>query len=155
MNWTINFPPIENHSKELYPNATELYITADGGGSNGSRNRLWKYCLQEFSYESGLTIPASHFPPGTSKWNKIEHRLLNHISMNWKGQPLVSLDVIINLIGSTTSQKGLKVYAMEDRNVYPTKRKIPDKEMVKINIVQNDSLGKGNYTIKPKVIPNV
>jgi len=75
--------------------------------------------------------------------------------MNWKGQPLVSLDVIINLIGSTTSQKGLKVYAMEDRNVYPTKRKIPDKEMVKINIVQNDSLGKGNYTIKPKVIPNV
>ena len=102
--------------KELYPNAKELFITADGGGSNGSRNRLWKYCLQEFADESGLTIHVSHFPPGTSKWNKIEHRLFNHISMNWKGQPLTSLDVIINLIGHTTSQTGLKGYAMEDHN---------------------------------------
>jgi hypothetical protein len=83
--------------KELYPNAKHLYVTADGGGSKGSRNRLWKYCLQELSDENKLTIHVSHFPPGTSKWNKIEHRLFNHISMNWKGQPLVSLDVIINL----------------------------------------------------------
>jgi len=97
--------------KERYPNAKHLYVTADGGGSNGSRNRLWKYCLQEFADENHLTIHVSHFPPGTSKWNKIEHRLFNHISMNWKGQPLVSLDVIINLIGHTTSQTGLKVYA--------------------------------------------
>ena len=96
----------------------------------------------------GLTIHVSHFPPGTSKWNKIEHRLFNHISMNWKGQPLVSLDVIINLIGNTTSRTGLKVYAMEDRNSYPTKRKISDKEMEKINIVKHDSLGKWNYTIR-------
>jgi transposase len=86
--------------EELYPNARHLFVTADGGGSNGSRNRLWKYCLQEFSDASGLTIHVSHFPPGTSKWNKIEHRLFNHISMNWKGQPLVSRDVIINLIGN-------------------------------------------------------
>ena len=136
--------------KELYPDAEELYITADGGGSNSSRSRLWKYCLQEFANETGLTIHVSHFPPGTSKWNKIEHRLFNHISMNWKGQPLVSLDVIINLIGNTTSQTGLKVYAMEDRNVYPTKRKIPDKEMDTLNLVKNDSLGKWNYTIRPK-----
>jgi transposase len=140
-----------NHlGKQLYPQSKELYVTADGGGSNGSRNRLWKYCLQEFSDESGLTIQVSHFPPGTSKWNKIEHRLFNHISMNWKGQPLVSLDVIINLIGNTTSQTGLKVYAMEDRNVYPTKRKIPDKEMDTLNIVRNDLLGKWNYNIKPR-----
>ena len=94
--------------KELYPNAKDIFITADGGGSNGSRNRLWKFCLQEFADESGMTIHVSHFPPGTSKWNKIEHRLFNHISMNWKRQPLTSLDVIINLIGHTTSQTRLE-----------------------------------------------
>ena len=94
----------------LYPGAKDIFVTADGGGSNGSRNRLWKYCLQEFSDESRLTIHVSHFPPGTSKWNKIEHRLFNHISMNGKGR----LDVIIHLIGNTTSRTGLKVYAMED-----------------------------------------
>jgi transposase len=135
---------------ELYPNAKDLFITADGGGSNGSRNRLWKYCLQEFANESGLTIHVSHFPPGTSKWNKIEHRLFNHISMNWKGQPLTSLDVIINLIGHTTSQTGLKVYAMEDHNTYPTKRKITDEQFNALNIIRNDILGKWNYTIKSK-----
>ena len=136
--------------KELYPQAKEIFVTADGGGSNSSRSRLWKYCLQEFSDESGLTIHVSHFPPGTSKWNKIEHRLFNHISMNWKGQPLVSMDVIINLIGNTTSQTGLKVYAVEDRNIYPTKRKISDEEMKKLNIIKNDTLGKWNYTIKTR-----
>jgi len=137
--------------KELYPNAKDLYVTADGGGSNGSRNRLWKYCLQELADESGLTIHVSHFPPGTSKWNKIEHRLFNHISMNWKGQPLTSLNVIIELIGHTTSSTGLKVYAMEDHNAYPTKRKISDKEMEALNIVRNDVLGKWNYKISQKL----
>ena len=136
--------------RELYPNAQDVFITADGGGSNGSRNRLWKYCLQEFSTESGLTIHMSHFPPGTSKWNKIEHRLFNNISMNWKGQPLTSLEVIINLIGHTTSQTGLKVYAMEDKNVYPTKRKVTDSEMDALNIFRNDHLGKWNYKIVPR-----
>ena len=134
----------------LYPHAKELFVTADGGGSNSSRSRLWKYCLQEFSDESRLTIHVSHFPPGTSKWNKIEHRLFNHISMNWKGQPLVSLDVIINMIGHTTSQTGLKVYAMEDRNIYPTKRKITDEAMETLSIIRNDVLGKWNYIIKPR-----
>ena len=133
-----------------YGKAKHLFITADGGGSNGSRNRLWKYCLQEFSDESGLTIHVSHFPPGTSKWNKIEHRLFNHISMNWKGQPLVSMEVIINLIGNTTSLTGLKVYAMEDRNSYPTKRKISDKELDGLNIIRYDILGKWNYKISPR-----
>jgi transposase len=108
--------------KKLYPKAKHIFITADGGGSNGSRNRLWKYSLQELADETGLTIHVSHFPPGTSKWNKIEHRLFNHISMNWKGQPLTSLEVIINLIGNTTTQTGLKVYAMEDKNKSPTKK---------------------------------
>jgi transposase len=136
--------------KELYPKAKELYITADGGGSNGSRNRLWKYCLQTFSDESRMTVHVSHFPPGTSKWNKIEHRLFNHISMNWKGQPLVSMEVIINLIGSTTSRTGLKVYAMKDDNKYQAKRKISDNELKKLNICPNDTLGNWNYTIKPR-----
>jgi len=134
----------------LYTKAKHLLITADGGGSNGSRNRLWKYCLKEFSDESGLTVHVSHFPPGTSKWNKIEHRLFNHISMNWKGHPLVSMEVIINLIGNTTSQRGLKVYAMEDRNIYPTKRKITDKEMDTLNIIRDEVLGKWNYKILPR-----
>jgi transposase len=136
--------------KKLYPKAKEVYILADGGGSNGSRNRLWKYSLQELADETGLTIYVSHFPPGTSKWNKIEHRLFNHISMNWKGQPLVSLDVIINLIGNTTSQTGLKVYAMKDDNKYPTKIKISDEEMESLNIMPMGALGKWNYKIKPR-----
>jgi transposase len=133
--------------QKLYPKATRLFITADGGGSNGSNNRLWRYCLQEFSDDSGLRIYVSHFPPGTSKWNKIEHRLFNHISMNWKGQPLVSMEVIINLIGNTTSKNGLKVYAMEDRNKYPTKRKISDEEMGTLKIKEDKVLGKWNYMI--------
>ena len=140
-----------NHlGKQLYPKAKHLVIMADGGGSNGSRNRLWKYCVQEFADETGLTVQVSHLPPGTGKWDKIEHRLFNHISMNWKGQPLVSMEVIINLIGNTTSKTGLKVYAMEDRNTYPTKQKISDKEMNNLNIFRNDILGKWNYTIKPR-----
>ena len=137
--------------QELYPNAKDIFITADGGGSNSSRSRLWKFCLQEFADESGLTIHVSHFPPGTSKWNKIEHRLFNHISMNWKGQPLTSLDMIINLIGHTTSNTGLKVYAMEDHNTYPTKRKITDQQLNTLNITRNDILGKWNYKIEPEL----
>jgi hypothetical protein len=124
-------------------------IAAVSRGTNSSRSRLWKYCLQEFANETGLTIHVNHFPPSTSKWNKIEHRLFNLISMNWKGQPLVSLEVIINLIGNTTSRTGLKVYAMEDRNTYQTKRKISNEEMAALNILPKDILEKWNYTIKP------
>jgi hypothetical protein len=106
--------------------------------------------LQKLADETGLTIHVSHFPPGTSKWNKIEHRLFNHISMNWKGQPLVSLEVIINLIGNTETQTGLKVYAIEDKNKYPTKIKISDEEMKALNIHHNDVLEKWNYSMKPR-----
>ena len=135
---------------EKYSTVQEVYITADAGGSNSNSGRLWRYCLQELSDETGLTIHVSHFPPGTSKWNKIEHRLFNHISMNWKGQPLVSLDIMINLIASTTSSTGLKVYARVDRNKYPTGLKITDEQMKALNIKQNKTLGKWNYTIKPR-----
>jgi hypothetical protein len=140
----------EHLGKELYPNASELYITADGGGSNASRSRLWKYHLQEFSDETRLTIHVSHFPPGTSKWNKIEHRLFNHISMNWKGCPLTSLDVIIELIGHTTSRTGLKVYARADDKIYPTGRQISDKILKSLNLFPNETLGKWNYKITPR-----
>jgi hypothetical protein len=140
----------EHLGKSLYPRARDLMITADGGGSNGSRNRLWRWCLQEFSDQSGLRLHISHFPPGTSKWNKIEHRLFNHISMNWKGRPLTSLEVIIELIAHTTNSKGLKVYAMEDRNIYPTGRRISGAELKTLNIKQEETLGKWNYTISPR-----
>lgn len=136
--------------KERYPDATELYITADGGGSNGSRNRLWKHELQQLADETGLTIHVSHFPPGTSKWNKIEHRLFNHISMNWKGRPLTSLDVIIQLIGATTSRTGLKVYAMADLNLYPTQRKISDAQLATLCLIRDAFHGEWNYHIQPR-----
>ena len=111
---------------------------------------MYKACLQEFADNSGLTIHVSHFPPGTSKWNKIEHRLFNHISMNWKGQSLVSMDTIIELIGHTTSRSGLKVYAMEDKNKYPTGIKITDNELKLLNITPHKVLGKWNYVISPR-----
>jgi len=100
--------------KSAYPDARELMITADGGGSNGSRVRLWKFELQKLADELGIPIRISHFPPGTSKWNKIEHRLFSYISLNWRGKPLVSHEVIVNLIAATTTRKGLKVRAKLD-----------------------------------------
>ena len=133
----------------LYPNSKKLYINADGGGSNGSRNNLWKLKLQEFSNESGLEISVSHFPPGTSKWNKIEHRLFAYISKNWRAKPLVSLSVMINLIGATTTTKGLKVKAKLDEKKYLTGLKITKEEKKKINITRHDFHGEWNYNIMP------
>src|SRR5208282_577130 len=115
--------------KDQYPQAQRLLITADGGGSNGSRLRLWKLELQRLADETGLAIAVSHFPPGTSKWNKIEHRLFSFISKNWRGQPLTSLKVIVSLIAGTTTRKGLKVHAEVDTRSYPAGIKVPDTEM--------------------------
>lgn len=135
--------------KERYPDASKLYITADGGGSNGSRNRLWKVELQSFADETGLTVEVSHFPPGTSKWNKIEHRLFSYISKNWRGRPLETLEVIINLIAATTTSKGLKVKCGLDSGSYETGIKVTDEEMNAVNIVRNIFHGEWNYTIIP------
>jgi transposase len=135
--------------KEQYPNAQKLLITADGGGSNSSRNRLWKIELQKFATETGIEISVCHFPPGTSKWNKIEHRLFSHITKNWRAKPLVSLEVIVNLIANTTTQKGLKVKAIEDKNVYEKGIKISNEDIEKISIVKNDFRGEWNYKISP------
>lgn len=135
---------------ERYSDATELLITADGGGSNGSRVRLWKIALQKLADETGLHITVSHFPPGTSKWNKIEHRMFSHISMNWRGKPLTSHEVIVNLIANTTTEKGLKIQAELDTNLYPKGIKVSDEELSKINIKRDDFHGEWNYTMNPR-----
>ncbi len=131
-----------------YPFAHKLYITADGGGSNGSRNRLWKTELQKFANETHLDIEVSHFPPGTSKWNKIEHRMFSQISKNWRGRPLVSLAVIISLIANTTTKAGLEIKCGLDPNNYQTGIKVTDEEMQSVSLIQNPFHGEWNYVIK-------
>jgi transposase len=135
--------------KPLYPDVKELIITADGGGSNGSRVRLWKLELQQLADELGIPIRVSHFPPGTSKWNKIEHRLFSHISMNWRGKPLITHEVIVNLIAATTTRKGLKVRAELDTNPYPKGIKVTDEEFNTILISRDEFHGEWNYSIMP------
>ncbi|MEK8020816.1 MAG: ISAzo13 family transposase [Candidatus Parabeggiatoa sp.] len=137
--------------KERYPNATKLLITADGGGSNGSRNKLWKVTLQKLADETGLHIFVCHFPPGTSKWNKIEHRLFSYISMNWRGRPLESVETIINLIANTTTNKGLKVQAELDASTYPTGIKISDEELKSILLKEASFHGEWNYSFSPRL----
>jgi len=135
--------------KKLYPQATKLLITADGGGSNGSRLRLWKVELQKLANETGLAISVCHFPPGTSKWNKVEHRLFSFITSNWRGEPLIDYETIVNLIANTTTAKGLKVKCRLDRRKYPTGRRIGDEEMRRVNVVRNTFHGEWNYVIEP------
>lgn len=138
--------------KQCYPAASELMITADGGGSNGSRVRLWKMELQRLADEIRIPIHVSHLPHGTSKWNKIEHRLFSYISMNWRGQPLVSHEVIINLIAGTTTRKGLKVHAELDDSLYPAGIKVSDDEFKQIHLTRNTFHGEWNYRIDPRSI---
>jgi transposase len=135
--------------KSCYPNAQKLLITADGGGSNSSRSRLWKKELQKMSNETGLQLEVCHFPPATSKWNKIEHRLFSYIAQNWRGKPLLSYEIIVNLIGSTTTKKGLKVICELNKNKYKTGIKVTDKEMKSLNLKRNDFHGEWNYIISP------
>ncbi len=134
---------------DLYPAARKLVITADGGGSNGSRVRLWKIELQKLATELNIPIHVSHFPPGTSKWNKIEHKLFSFISMNWRGKPLVTHETIVNLIAATTTRKGLKVQAELDSAVYPKGIKITDAELKTIQIERDEFHGEWNYLIRP------
>lgn len=138
-----------SEGRVLYPRTRFLLITADGGGSNGSRLRLWKLELQKVANETGLSISVCHFPPGTSKWNKVEHRLFSFISSNWRGEPLMDYETVVNLIARTTTAKGLHVTCRLDRKKYPTGRKITDEEFAQINIQKNKFHGDWNYTIKP------
>jgi transposase len=134
-----------------YPQARQLLICADGGGSNGYRLRLWKVEIQRLANATGLSITVCHLPPGTSKWNKIEHRLFSHISMNWRGRPLVSHEVVVDLIGATTTRTGLSVQAELDTHLYPTKVKVSDQDLAAVQLIPHDFHGEWNYTIVPLV----
>ena len=138
-----------NMGKQVYPKAKKLFITADGGGSNGSRNRLWKREIQKLANLIGIEIHICHFPPATSKWNKIEHRLFSYISQNWRGKPLISYEIIVNLIASTRTTKGLVVSCGIDTNNYEIGIKVSDAEMKQINIEKAEFHGEWNYNIKP------
>jgi transposase len=135
--------------RPAYPGADRLLISADGGGSNGYRLRLWKVELQHFADLTGRRVTVCHLPPGTSKWNKIEHRLFAHISLNWRGRPLVSHEVVVNLIGATTTQAGLRVRAELDPGTYPTKLKVSDEQLAAVRLTPHPFHGEWNYTIAP------
>lgn len=137
--------------QEAYPQTEEILITADGGGSNGSKNRLWKYELQRFVDETQIAVTVCHFPPGTSKWNKIEHRMFSHISKNWRGRPITSHEVMVNLIANTRTEAGLKIQAELDSNKYPTGIKVSDQTMKTLSIEKNEFHGEWNYTIRPTI----
>jgi hypothetical protein len=141
-----------HEGRRLYPGTRMILITADGGGSNGSRLRLWKLELQRFADEIGLALSICHFPPGTSKWNKIEHRLFSFISSNWRGEPLRNYETIVHLIARTTTAKGLKVTCRLDRRKYPNGRKVTDEEMRRVCIERNTFHGDWNYVIKPRAV---
>jgi hypothetical protein len=140
-----------SEGRRIYPKAKSILITADGGGSNGSRLRLWKLELQKLADQTGLAISVCHFPPGTSKWNKVEHRLFSFITSNWRGQPLRDYETIVNLIANTTTAKGLKVKCRLDRGKYPTGRKVSDEEMQQVNVQRNRFHGDWNYVIQPRI----
>lgn len=138
-----------------YPHAQELLIIADGGGSNGSRSRLWKVELQRLADTTGLRLTVCHLPPGTSKWNKIEHRMFCHITENWRGRPLISHEVIVNVITHTTTQTGLRIHAERDTAAYPTGLKVPDEQMQALALEPASFHGQDwNYTLKPRAMAN-
>lgn len=137
--------------RAVYSTADRLLITADGGGSNGSRVRLWKIELQELANELGMTILVRHFPPGTSKWNKIEHRMFCHITENWRGRPLISREVVVQLIGSTRTSAGLEIRAALDKCIYEAGLKVSDRELENVNLYRDEFHGEWNYEIRPAI----
>ena len=139
-----------NLGATAYPESGRVLVTADAGGSNGARSRLWKVELQRFADETGLKVSVCHFPPGTSKWNKIEHRMFSRITRNWRGRPLVSREAVVELIANTTTRKGLTIRAELDENEYPTGIKVTDEEMAALNIARDKFHGEWNYTISPR-----
>ncbi len=142
----------ENLGKVRYPETQSLTITADSGGSNNPRTRLWRHELQRLADTTGLQIRVCHFPPGTSKWNKIEHRMFSFVSLNWRGKPLESLEVVLSLIGATTTSTGLKVYAQLDQGTYERGLEVTDDQLAAVNITRHTFHGDWNYTVSPSVI---
>ena len=139
------------YGKKHYPEAKKLLICADGGGSNGSTNRLWKKCLQKFATKQDISISVCHYPPGASKWNKIEHRMFSYISINWRGRPLEDYETVINLIANTTTNKGLKINAKIDKKNYKVGIKISDDEFNALNLHFDNKFPKWNYRIDPEI----
>lgn len=135
--------------RKRFPSANRILITADSGGSNSPRTRLWRWELQQLANETGLKIELCHFPPGTSKWNKIEHRLFCHITRNWRGIPLETLEIVVNLIGNTTTKEGLEVHAWLDQREYQKSRKVSDQQLLDVSIQRANFHGEWNYTILP------
>lgn len=136
--------------RKRYPKATRLLITADSGGSNSPRTRLWRWVLQQFADETGLTIELCHYPPGTSKWNKIEHRLFCHITRNWQGVPLETYEIVVQLIGATRTEQGLEVHAWLDESIYEKARKVPNADLATVRIKRHKFHGEWNYEIIPR-----
>ena len=139
--------------KQMYPNATKLMITADSGGSNSCRSRLWKHQLQKLSNDTGLELFVLHYPPGTSKWNKIEHRMFSYITKNWRGRPLETVELIVNLIANCTTTKGLRILCQKDERAYEKGIKISDKALKEITIKKAAWKGDWFYTIIPNINP--
>jgi hypothetical protein len=135
--------------KKAYPDATELLVTADGGGSNAPRSRLWRVQLQRFADATGLNVSVCHFPPGTSKWNKIEHRLFSHITQNWRGRPLVSRETVVALIRSTTTKTGLRVRSRLDTRRYAVGKDVPAEALMRVRITPHTFHGEWNYAVRP------
>jgi hypothetical protein len=135
--------------RKRYPRARRLLITADSGGSNSPRTRLWRWALQRFADQTGLRIELCHYPPGTSKWNKIEHRLFCHVTRNWQGVPLETHELVVNLIGSTRTEQGLEVHAWLDGTRYEKSRKVTDEQLAEVQLKRNAFHGEWNYTILP------
>ncbi len=135
--------------RQAYPNATELLITADGGGSNGSRVRLWKQELQDLATETGLSLRVCHYPPGTSKWNKIEHRMFSHITQNWRGRPLESIETVVNLVAATTTTTGLHIRAAADKKSYKKGIRVSDEQMAKLSVIPDRVRSVWNYRFEP------
>lgn len=140
-----------DYGRRLYPDKTDLLITCDGGGSNSSRSRLWKKELQQLANETKLSITVRHYPPATSKWNKIEHHLFSYISVHWRAKPLTSLETVIDLISQTTTKTGLTVTAVKDTNTYEKGLKVSDKELATLNLERQDFHGEWNYTVRPQL----
>jgi len=140
----------EKLGRKRYAGAKRLLVTADSGGSNGSRNRLWKLELQRWADETGLIVEVCHYPPGTSKWNTIEHRLFCHITRNWQGTPLETLEIVVESIGATTTETGLEVHAWLDQGTYEKGRKVSDQELAECNITRHAYHGEWNYEIHPR-----
>jgi len=139
----------EKIGRKNYAKASKILICADGGGSNGSRSRLWKYCLQDFVEKYGMEVHVCHYPPGTSKWNKIEHRMFSYISTNWRGKPLESYEAVIQLIGGTKTKSGLKISAKLDNTIYKSGKKVSNEDFENINLKKGSTLSKWNYSIAP------